>query len=85
MKIIFLSPASVKSIWAKKEWQAFLARQLAGNKVKVLPALIEKCEVPAILTDIKHADFTESYHDGLREVHSALKSLEAADPIEPIS
>jgi hypothetical protein len=80
--IVFLSPGSVESVWAKKEWQAFLARQLAGNKVKVLPALIGKCEIPAILADIKYANFTESYHEGLREIHSALKSLEVTRPAE---
>lgn len=66
---------SVKSLWAKKEWQAALSRQLSGNQVKVLPALLDECEIPAILKDIKCANFTESYYDGFREIHAALKAL----------
>lgn len=77
--IVFLSPAAVKSLWAKKEWQAFLSRQLSGNQVKVLPALLEECEIPAVLKDIKYANFTESYYDGLREIHSALRALVSPD------
>jgi len=69
---VFLSPASVKSIWTKKEWQSYLSRQLAGSAITILPVLIEKCEVPEILADLKYADFTESYHDGLRQLHAAL-------------
>jgi hypothetical protein len=70
--ILFLSPASVKSIWARKEWQSYLARQLAGRKLKILPALLEKCEIPSILSDIRYADFTESYYEGFKQIHSAL-------------
>lgn len=73
--VVFLSPMSVKSLWAKKEWQAALSRQLSGNQVKVLPALLDECEIPAILKDIKYANFTESYYDGFREIHAALKAL----------
>lgn len=71
--IIFLSQASVESIWAKKEWQSFLSRQLSGKELKILPVLLEDCQVPEILADLKYADFRESYVDGLREIHSALK------------
>jgi hypothetical protein len=73
MMIAFLSPASVRSIWARKEWQAFLAQQLAGTKLGILPALVESCEIPAILSDIKYADFRNSYHDGFLQIFSALK------------
>jgi hypothetical protein len=69
---VFLSPESVKSIWTRKEWQSFLSRQLAGSAITILPVLVEKCEIPAILADLKYANFTESYHDGLKELRSAL-------------
>jgi len=69
---VFLSPDSVKSLWTKREWQSFLSRQLAGSTITILPILIEKCEVPAILADLKYADFTESYEAGLKDLHKAL-------------
>jgi hypothetical protein len=71
--IAFLSPSSVKSIWARKEWESFLARQLSGSDIKILPVVLEKCDVPANLADLKYADFTQSYHDGFKEIHNALK------------
>lgn len=57
--IVFLSPNSVKSKWARKEWQSFLARHLKGGDLTILPALVETCEIPAVLADLKYADFRE--------------------------
>jgi TIR domain len=54
--IAFLSKRSVQSMWAKKEWQSFLSRQLSGGQLKILPAVLEDCEIPSILADIKFAD-----------------------------
>ena len=71
--IIFLSRASVKSLWTGKEWQSFLARKLSGNDLRVLPALLEECDIPNILADIKYADFRESYYDGFRDIYNSLK------------
>jgi hypothetical protein len=71
--IAFLSPASVRSIWARKEWHSFLARQLSGTSLRILPALLETCDIPAILADVKYADFTVDYHDGFIQVFNALK------------
>jgi hypothetical protein len=51
---VFLSPAAVNSIWARREWQSFLARQLRGDTITILPILLEKCQIPEILTDIKY-------------------------------
>jgi len=70
---VFLSPAAVNSIWARREWQSFLGRQLRGDTITILPVLLEKCQIPEILTDIKYADFSESYHDGFVELYNALK------------
>jgi hypothetical protein len=42
--------------------------------VKILPALLEDCEVPTILVDIKYADFRESYLDGFRQIHEAIRA-----------
>jgi hypothetical protein len=73
--IAFLSPEAVQSMWAKKEWQSFLSRQLSGSNVRILPAILERCDVPSILADIKYADFTESYYSGFKEIYKALKAF----------
>ena len=71
--IVFLTPSSVRSIWTKKEWQSFLARQLDGNDLQILPALLETCDIPSILADIRYADFRDSYHDGFKAICDALR------------
>jgi hypothetical protein len=70
--ILFLSKHPVKSMWARKEWQSFLARQLAEDALRILPVLLEECEIPAILSDIKYADFRKSYLEGFKQIHGAL-------------
>jgi hypothetical protein len=75
--IAFLSKQAVQSMWAKKEWQSFLGRQLSGNELKILPAVLEDCDVPPILADIKYADFREGYYDGFKAIHAALKDLDS--------
>jgi hypothetical protein len=71
--IAFLSKRSVQSMWAKKEWQSFLSRQLSGGQLKILPAVLDECQIPSILADIKYADFRKSYHDGFKEIYKALE------------
>jgi hypothetical protein len=73
--IAFLSKRSVQSMWAKKEWQSFLSRQLSGGELRILPVVLEECEIPSILSDIKYADFRESYYDGFKEIHKALDAV----------
>jgi len=70
---VFLSEKSVQSIWARREWQSFLSRQLKGETITVLPILIEECRVPEIIADINYADFSESYHEAFLQLYNALK------------
>jgi len=71
--LLFLSKKSVASQWTKKEWQSFLARQLSGSTLKILPVLLEDCLIPEIIADIKYADFREGYYDGFKQIYDALK------------
>jgi hypothetical protein len=70
---VFLSEKSVQSMWARREWQSFLSRQIKGETITVLPILIEECRVPEIIADINYADFSESYHEGFLQLYNALK------------
>ena len=71
--IAFLSKQAVRSMWGIKEWQSFLSRKLSGNELNILPAVLEDCDIPSILADIRFADFRESYHDGFKEIFKELK------------
>jgi hypothetical protein len=60
------------SLWARREWQSFLARQLKGNLITILPVLLDDCEIPDIISDLKYADFRTNYQDGFKQLHASL-------------
>jgi hypothetical protein len=72
--LLVLSEHSVKSVWTKREWNSFLAHQLSTADVRIRPILLEDCDIPMILKDIKYADFRERYHDGLKEILAAFSA-----------
>jgi hypothetical protein len=57
---IVLSPRSVASAWVQQELEQALTTQIASHKVKVMPILLEKCEIPSLLRGKLYADFTQS-------------------------
>jgi len=72
--IAVLSPRSIKKPWVVREMSSSLMRQLADKGITVLPVLIEECRIPALLADIKYADFTERFEIGFQELlHSIRK------------
>jgi len=71
--VFVMSPVSVTKRWVTKEVGASLMRQLANKNVTILPILIEHCDIPAILTDIKYADFTCSFDSGMSELIHAIR------------
>lgn len=66
--IIVLSSNSVKSNWVKKEINSSLMRQLEEKEIKIKPILIENCEMPPLLADIKYADFRNDYNIGFKDL-----------------
>lgn len=71
--LVVLSPGSVDKPWVKRELNAALMRQLSAAKVKVLPVLLEDCDIPPLLADIKYADFRTSFDRGLSQLLPALR------------
>lgn len=71
--ILFISENSQSSEWVKREWQSALSRQLSRDReIRIYPVLIDNCKIPAIINDVKFADFRESYHSGLDQLAAAL-------------
>jgi 5'-deoxynucleotidase YfbR-like HD superfamily hydrolase len=70
--LLFLTPHSVQSGWVRSEWQSRFAVQVSTRKVKVLPLLIEDCDIPEFLKDIKYIDFRTDYDTGIAQLLSAL-------------
>jgi len=71
---VVLSSRSVKSAWVEKELNIALSREIGGQKLKVLPILMETCELPLFLQDKFFADFrTPALYDN--GMHLLLRSM----------
>jgi len=71
--VVVLSKDAVDSVWVKKEWQSFLTAQLSSSEVRrILPVLLEDCEVPGLLRDLHYADFRRTYSEGF---HGLMRGL----------
>ncbi len=55
--VVVLSRASCKSEWVRREVNLALTKEIQGKVVRVLPCLLEECEIPAFLVEKKYADF----------------------------
>ena len=70
--LIVLSPAAIESRWVREELNAGLMRQVQSDGTFVIPALREDCEIPALLSHRRYADFRRSYSEGLNDILSFL-------------
>jgi len=67
---VILSPNSIASPWVQREVDVAMNQEISGKKVKVLPILYRKCELPGFLPGKAYADFTEEsrYEDAFAKV-----------------
>lgn len=73
---IVLSPRSVESIWVKKEVEAALTLEIDSGRVRVLPILIEECDIPLFLRPKKYANLSSDdlYDTGLADIVKRLSA-----------
>ena len=67
---VVLSSKSVRAGWVIREVEIAMSREIEGKRVRVLPLLIEECELPEFLRDKVYADFRKSdqYDEQLAKV-----------------
>jgi len=70
--VILLSRNSTDSKWVEQELNAATIRNIESQGVFVLPALIEKCQIPPFLSDKKYADFTRNPSLAYQELLAAI-------------
>jgi len=73
--LVILSNSSVASVWCRKELTAGLLRELEENRVVVLPALLEDCDIPLLLRDKRYADFRKDFEDGHQVVLESIAKV----------
>lgn len=72
---VILSRSSVASRWVETEWQSKYWDEIKEGEVKVLPLLLEKCELPKILAHKKYADFTQNYSVGIVQLTASISPI----------
>ena len=70
--VLCYSSAGTLAPWMSREWMSALARQLNGEGVRVLPALLTGGSPPAILADIKYADLVSDWQGGVDALCSSI-------------
>jgi hypothetical protein len=70
--VLCYSVHGVESPWIVREWASTLARQLEGHGVRILPAILSGGDAPAILADLKTADLTADWDDGVVQILRAM-------------
>lgn len=70
--VAIVSSNSVESEWVRKELSMAMTREINGRTVRVLPAVIDDCDIPASISDKLFADFRGQYYWGLHELLEAL-------------
>jgi hypothetical protein len=72
--LVVLSPHAVASDWVRKEYSFTL-----GLRKKIVPVMLQQCDIPLALTDINYVDFTgPDYLANVRKLLEAFNKLHAA-------
>ena len=67
---VILSPNSIESRWVQKEIDVAMTLEINGKEIKVLPLMLELCELPGFLLGKFYGDFTnkDKYEDPFRSL-----------------
>jgi len=72
---LIISKSSIKSPWVNIEWTPMFIHAIEEKKAKILPILIDDCEIPLLLRPYKYADFRhpnnheQSFEELLNSIH----------------
>lgn len=78
--IVVISEAALSSNWVDAEWKEKFWETLKTHKVRVIPVLKEKCELPYFLRTLSYADFTKSYAVGFATLCLTLRPVRPQVP-----
>jgi hypothetical protein len=56
---VILSPDAVASAWVQREVEMAISQEILGRRIKILPIMYRRCELPDFLLERVHGDFTD--------------------------
>jgi len=71
--VVIMSKSAVQSQWVRREWESKYWDETEAGTKKVLPVLLEDCEIPSLLRPKKYADCRQSFVLGMHELLRALE------------
>lgn len=81
--LVLLSKNSVKSKWVKEELDTAIIRKIEGA-TRIIPIIIEKCDMPVPLKPLKWVNLTENYETGIREIIKSIFNVSEKPPLGKI-
>lgn len=72
---LLISETSKNSSWVKRELNSFMSKWISGGAVLV-PCRLDSVEMPTLINDIKYADFSETFEEGLDQLLGAVSIQE---------
>jgi hypothetical protein len=78
---VLLSRASIASEWVQREVEIAMTHEIQGQRVKVLPILLEDCDIPSFLIGKMYADFRtpEKYEQSFQLILSRFTESNVGD------
>jgi hypothetical protein len=70
--LVILSTNSVNSKWVQEELNAATIKNINSKGAFILPVLLEKCELPPLLSDKKFANFSVDFESAYQELVEAI-------------
>ena len=72
--LLCLSKTSVARQWVQREYRTALNMQLSSEtaRPRIVPLIVEPCDTPVLLRDIRYVDFSCNYFLGLSNLLSAI-------------
>lgn len=61
--VAILSKSSTTKPWVLREVYSSFGRQLQSAQISVLPVVIDDCEIPPLMNDVRYADFQKFFRD----------------------
>lgn len=71
---LIISKSSVESPWVINEWSSMVITAITEKNAKIIPVLIEDCNVPPLLRPYKYADFRDmnNYEQSFEQLLNAI-------------